>query len=194
MGLNRPSAVKPGILSQEKERVEHPTGIDCVADFLCNRALLMESSSSSFSSFEYSLSQWDYLDLFILRPILAVVFTFSLISLGILFFFPMIILCNSCISNVYFCLGFSILKSDFYFCSIYSILRCIVNWYGCVGWFLAWKLVLVHVPLVQEIFGLRKKPVKPKPPTRRLSKFYDSLNSQTSASGWLVLFVIPAIC
>ncbi|CAK9313098.1 unnamed protein product [Citrullus colocynthis] len=93
----------------------------------------MESSSSSFSSFEYPFSQWDYLDLFILRPILAVVFTFSLISLG---------------------------------------------------WFLAWKLVLVHVPLVQEIFGLRKKPVKPKPPTRRLSKFYDSLNSQTSASGW----------
>ncbi|KAM7269562.1 hypothetical protein ACFE04_025059 [Oxalis oulophora] len=27
-----------------------------------------------------------------------------------------------------------------------------------LGWFLAWKLVLVHVPLVQEIFGLRKKP------------------------------------
>ncbi|XP_008445367.1 uncharacterized protein LOC103488423 isoform X3 [Cucumis melo] len=93
----------------------------------------MESSSSSFPSFEYSLSHWDYLDLYILRPILAILFTFSLISLG---------------------------------------------------WFLAWKLVLVHVPLVQEIFGLRKKPAKSKPPTRRLSKFYDSLNSQTSASGW----------
>ncbi|XP_050938107.1 uncharacterized protein LOC103488423 isoform X1 [Cucumis melo] len=96
----------------------------------------MESSSSSFPSFEYSLSHWDYLDLYILRPILAILFTFSLISLG---------------------------------------------------WFLAWKLVLVHVPLVQEIFGLRKKPAKSKPPTRRLSKFYDSLNSQTSASGCLNL-------
>ncbi|XP_008445365.1 uncharacterized protein LOC103488423 isoform X2 [Cucumis melo] len=97
----------------------------------------MESSSSSFPSFEYSLSHWDYLDLYILRPILAILFTFSLISLG---------------------------------------------------WFLAWKLVLVHVPLVQEIFGLRKKPAKSKPPTRRLSKFYDSLNSQTSASGWFCVY------
>ncbi|XP_031742531.1 uncharacterized protein LOC101215134 [Cucumis sativus] len=97
----------------------------------------MESSSSSFSSFEYSLSHWDYLNLYILRPILAILFTFSLISLG---------------------------------------------------WFLAWKLVLVHVPLVQEIFGLRKKPAKSKPPTRRLSKFYDSLNSQTSASGCVLSY------
>ncbi|CAA0818475.1 Unknown protein [Striga hermonthica] len=34
-------------------------------------------------------------------------------------------------------------------------------------WFLAWKLVLVHVPLVQEIFGLRKKTVRPKPAETR---------------------------
>lgn len=68
----------------------------------------MESSSSSFSSFEYSLSRWDYLSLVVLRPVLAVLFTFSLISLGNLFSFLMIILVNSCISNVYFCLGFEI--------------------------------------------------------------------------------------
>ncbi|XP_028796880.1 uncharacterized protein LOC114752317 [Neltuma alba] len=49
-----------------------------------------------------------------------------------------------------------------------------------LGWLLAWKLVLVHVPLVQEIFGLRKKPVKSKPPTRRLSKFYSTINAQKS--------------
>ncbi|KAG8389702.1 hypothetical protein BUALT_Bualt01G0006200 [Buddleja alternifolia] len=47
------------------------------------------------------------------------------------------------------------------------------------GWFLAWKLVLVHVPLVQEIFGLRKKPVKPKPAGRRkLTEFYNRINAQ----------------
>ncbi|RYR53726.1 hypothetical protein Ahy_A06g028943 isoform A [Arachis hypogaea] len=34
-----------------------------------------------------------------------------------------------------------------------------------LGWFVAWKLVLVHVPLVQEIFGLKKKTVRSKPPT-----------------------------
>ncbi|KAL3513585.1 hypothetical protein ACH5RR_026302 [Cinchona calisaya] len=50
------------------------------------------------------------------------------------------------------------------------------------GWFLAWKLVLVHVPLVQEIFGLRKKPVKPKPENRRrLTQFYNSINARNSA-------------
>ncbi|KAF3445740.1 hypothetical protein FNV43_RR10917 [Rhamnella rubrinervis] len=54
----------------------------------------------------------------------------------------------------------------------------------CLGWLLAWKLVLVHVPLVQEICGLRKKPVKPKPPTRRLSKFYNSIDTRDYASGW----------
>ncbi|KAK6938480.1 Protein of unknown function DUF4750 [Dillenia turbinata] len=47
-----------------------------------------------------------------------------------------------------------------------------------LGWVLAWKLVLVHVPLVQEIFGLRKKAVQPKPSTRRLSKSYNSINRQ----------------
>ncbi|KAM7515133.1 hypothetical protein LguiA_004716 [Lonicera macranthoides] len=52
-----------------------------------------------------------------------------------------------------------------------------------MGWYLAWKLVLVHVPLVQEIFGLRKKPVKPKPPTRRrLTQFYNSINAHDSTS------------
>lgn len=101
-----------------------------------------------------------------------------------------------CVIYVFWCLfllSFWNLNSDFYLRSIYPIMCCIVNWYGSVGWFLAWKLVLVHVPLVQEIFGLRKKPAKSKPPTRRLSKFYDSLNSQTSASGWWVLFVTLAI-
>ncbi|KAI3757383.1 hypothetical protein L6452_04920 [Arctium lappa] len=45
-----------------------------------------------------------------------------------------------------------------------------------VGWFLAWKLLLVHVPLVQEIFGLKKKPSLPKPSTRhRFSRFYNTL-------------------
>ncbi|XP_042507418.1 uncharacterized protein LOC122083616 [Macadamia integrifolia] len=53
-----------------------------------------------------------------------------------------------------------------------------------LGWFFAWKLVLVHVPLVQEIFGLRKKPVKPKPATRgRLSRFYSGVDSRNWASG-----------
>ncbi|XP_030445651.1 uncharacterized protein LOC115668317 [Syzygium oleosum] len=89
-----------------------------------------ESSSSSSPSSStaplHPLSYWDCLNLFLLRPFLAIYFVFSFILLG---------------------------------------------------WYLAWKLVLVHVPLVQEIFGLRKKSVKPKPPTRhRLSKFYSSMN------------------
>ncbi|KNA19427.1 hypothetical protein SOVF_061590 [Spinacia oleracea] len=49
-----------------------------------------------------------------------------------------------------------------------------------LGWWMAWKLVLVHVPLVQEIFGLRKKTTKPKIPERRFSQFYNS--RQTSKS------------
>ncbi|KAL5559222.1 hypothetical protein UlMin_035433 [Ulmus minor] len=54
-----------------------------------------------------------------------------------------------------------------------------------LGWLMAWKLVLVHVPLVQEIFGLRKKPVKPKPTTTgRLSKIYSSIESRNSASSF----------
>lgn len=54
-----------------------------------------------------------------------------------------------------------------------------------LGWALAWKLVLVHVPLVQEIFGLRKKTVKPKPENRRrLSKFYGSRNSSAQAEAY----------
>lgn len=85
-----------------------------------------ESPSSSSTTALHPLSYWDYLNLFILRPFLAISFVFSFIILG---------------------------------------------------WVLAWKLVLVHVPLVQEIFGLRKKTVKPKPPTRhRFSKFYSSMN------------------
>ncbi|CAN8303352.1 unnamed protein product [Cochlearia groenlandica] len=45
-------------------------------------------------------------------------------------------------------------------------------------WYMAWKLVLSHVPLVQEIFGLRKKTFKPKPQSRgRFSKFYKSISS-----------------
>ncbi|XP_015571520.1 uncharacterized protein LOC107260860 [Ricinus communis] len=51
-----------------------------------------------------------------------------------------------------------------------------------LGWLLAWKLVLVHVPLVQEIFGLRKKPFKPKPMTRRISRYYNSINARNSES------------
>ncbi|KAI3506115.1 hypothetical protein L1887_28471 [Cichorium endivia] len=45
-----------------------------------------------------------------------------------------------------------------------------------LGWFLAWKLLLVHVPLVQEIFGLKKKQFLPKPLNRRrFSRFYNIL-------------------
>ncbi|CAN4119503.1 unnamed protein product [Withania somnifera] len=52
-----------------------------------------------------------------------------------------------------------------------------------LGWFLAWKLVLVHVPLVQEIFNLREKPVNPKPEKRgRLTQFYNNMDSQYSSS------------
>ncbi|XP_011074902.1 uncharacterized protein LOC105159515 isoform X2 [Sesamum indicum] len=82
----------------------------------------------SFSDESFALSYWDYFTFVLIRPVLAVLFTLSL-----LFF----------------------------------------------GWFLAWKLVLVHVPLVQEIFGLRKKPVKPKPVgRRRFTEFYNRLNAQ----------------
>ena len=44
------------------------------------------------------------------------------------------------------------------------------------GWYVAWRTVLVHVPLVQEIAGLRpKKPSKPKPANRgRFAKFYQN--------------------
>ncbi|KAK3154344.1 hypothetical protein QOZ80_2BG0189320 [Eleusine coracana subsp. coracana] len=45
-----------------------------------------------------------------------------------------------------------------------------------LSWYVAWRTVLVHVPLVQEIAGLRrKKPTKPKPPNRgRIARFYQS--------------------
>ncbi|XBI62018.1 uncharacterized protein LOC119271878 [Triticum dicoccoides] len=46
-----------------------------------------------------------------------------------------------------------------------------------LSWYVAWRTVLVHVPLVQEVAGLRpkKKPAKPKPPNRgRIGRFYQS--------------------
>ncbi|KAK2429609.1 hypothetical protein P8452_43195 [Trifolium repens] len=78
----------------------------------------MESSSS--------LSIWELTVIIFLRPLLAIAFVLSLITLG---------------------------------------------------WLLAWKLVLVHVPLVQEIFGLKKKPIRSKPQTGRLSKIYTEINA-----------------
>ncbi|CAO2834727.1 unnamed protein product [Amaranthus hypochondriacus] len=39
-----------------------------------------------------------------------------------------------------------------------------------LGWWLAWNTVLVHVPLVQEIFGLRKKSVKGFGPSAPVAK------------------------
>ncbi|XP_073003887.1 uncharacterized protein [Typha latifolia] len=52
-----------------------------------------------------------------------------------------------------------------------------------LSWFVAWKTVLVHVPLVQEICGLRKKPVKPKPANpHRISQFYKRLSVRSSKS------------
>ncbi|KAJ7959074.1 Transmembrane protein [Quillaja saponaria] len=81
---------------------------------------------------ETSVSYWDYINMFLIRPVLAIGFVLSLIFLG---------------------------------------------------WLLAWKLVLVHVPLVQEIFGLRKKPMKPKPPSRWLTKHYSSIDAQNLPSG-----------
>lgn len=58
-----------------------------------------------------------------------------------------------------------------------------------LGWVAAWKLVLVHVPLVQEVFGLRKKPsaeARPKHVTSgRFSHLYDSNRSKSkSSSRW----------
>nr|GMD78032.1 hypothetical protein DM860_007765 [Ipomoea batatas]GMD82091.1 hypothetical protein DM860_007765 [Ipomoea batatas] len=62
------------------------------------------------------------------------------------------------------------------------------------GWFLAWKLVLVHVPLVQEIFGLRKKPVKPKPENRRrFTQFYNDMDARSSASIWKAERITTAV-
>lgn len=58
-----------------------------------------------------------------------------------------------------------------------------------LGWVVAWKLVLVHVPLVQEVCGLRKKPsaeARPKLATRRrFSHLYDRNGWQSkSSSRW----------
>ncbi|KAF0932200.1 hypothetical protein E2562_008726 [Oryza meyeriana var. granulata] len=53
-----------------------------------------------------------------------------------------------------------------------------------LSWYVAWRTVLVHVPLVQEIAGLRrKKPVKPKPENRgRFASFYRSLAQRNNTS------------
>ncbi|XP_047081687.1 uncharacterized protein LOC124692376 isoform X1 [Lolium rigidum] len=53
-----------------------------------------------------------------------------------------------------------------------------------LSWYVAWRTVLVHVPLVQEIAGLRrKKPVKPKPLNRgRIARFYESQAQRNSKS------------
>lgn len=49
------------------------------------------------------------------------------------------------------------------------------------SWFVAWKTVLVHVPLVQEIFGLKRKSVTPKHHARhRLSRFYNAAAKASS--------------
>ncbi|KAK8934438.1 hypothetical protein KSP39_PZI014566 [Platanthera zijinensis] len=56
------------------------------------------------------------------------------------------------------------------------------------SWFVAWKTVLVHVPLVQEIFGLRKKIVKPKPASRHsLSRYYNSISARSVSYPIIVL-------
>ncbi|KMT20033.1 hypothetical protein BVRB_1g000520 [Beta vulgaris subsp. vulgaris] len=86
-------------------------------------------SPPNFSAVQYSLSSWDYLHLFFLRPLFALFFVFLVLLMG---------------------------------------------------WWLAWKLVLVDVPLVQEIFGLRKKPAKAEPPKRVFSQFYNSLAASTN--------------
>ncbi|XP_011628875.1 uncharacterized protein LOC105421789 [Amborella trichopoda] len=50
-----------------------------------------------------------------------------------------------------------------------------------LGWVVAWKVLLVRVPVIQEIFGLKKNsPKKTKPVTRRLSEYY---SKRHSASG-----------
>uniref|UniRef100_A0A453DZ98 Uncharacterized protein n=1 Tax=Aegilops tauschii subsp. strangulata TaxID=200361 RepID=A0A453DZ98_AEGTS len=49
------------------------------------------------------------------------------------------------------------------------------------SWYVAWRTVLVHVPLVQEVTGLRrnKKPAKPKPPNRgRIGRFSSTSRRQ----------------
>lgn len=133
----------------------------------------MESSSSS-TSLNF-LSYWDYLNFLLFRPVLAVLFVLSFIILCNSYFFPFktypllfrnlrVLLADNCLLCFFFLLEF-----------IYKIFK-------FIGWLLAWKLVLVHVPLVQEIFGLRKKPVKPKQPTRRISRYYNSINSHNSNS------------
>ncbi|KMZ58290.1 hypothetical protein ZOSMA_78G00600 [Zostera marina] len=80
------------------------------------------------------ISYWgEYALVFLLRPLLAIVFVFSLIAFS---------------------------------------------------WFVAWKTVLVHVPLVQEIFGLKKKSVTPKPHARhRLSRFYNAAAESSRTTG-----------
>jgi hypothetical protein len=86
---------------------------------------------------------------FLIRPVLAIAFVFTLILLSMppILFSPRL---PSCV------------------CSLIRFVS--------PGWYVAWRTVLVHVPLVQEIAGLRpKKPSKPKPANRgRFSKFYQN--------------------
>ncbi|XP_015688945.1 uncharacterized protein LOC107303572 [Oryza brachyantha] len=53
-----------------------------------------------------------------------------------------------------------------------------------LSWYVAWSTVLVHVPLVQEMAGLRpKKPVKPKPDNSgRIIRFYQSMAKSKNKS------------
>jgi hypothetical protein len=108
----------------------------------------MESSSS--------LSIWELTVIFFLRPLLAIAFVLSLITLG-----------KQLVPN------FNFLSSLYR--SLIQFILIIV--FVSTGWLLAWKLVLVHVPLVQEVFGLKKKPIRSKPQTGRLSKIYTEINA-----------------
>ncbi|CAN6481985.1 unnamed protein product [Victoria cruziana] len=51
-----------------------------------------------------------------------------------------------------------------------------------LGWVGAWKLILVHIPLVREICGLKKKPPQPKPVTGRLSRYYSALRDRRTGT------------
>jgi hypothetical protein len=86
---------------------------------------------------------------FLIRPVLAIAFVFTLILLSMTPL-PLSPQLPSCVG---------------------SLIRFVAP-----GWYVAWRTVLVHVPLVQEIAGLRpKKPSKPKPANRgRFAKFYQN--------------------
>lgn len=150
----------------------------------------MESPSLPFSaslSTQYSFSYGDYVILFFIRPFLALSFAVFLLFLGIAPF--KIILFSRNMLCIYKVFKFGI------YLEIVDLRCWNSQWNGfffwltilvlSAGWFSAWKLVLVHVPLVQEIFGMRKKPVMPKPENRRrLTEFYKSIDTKNSASWW----------